>query len=100
VWTCSQCTLSFNQEYHEHFWRKNLDKVKRHLKRPLEQILMIDDNPEKLDRHYGNLIMVLPYKGNVVDTELRDILPFLHWMCTIPNVRLIEKRYWRTFQEK
>lgn len=98
VWSSSKCTLHYDHEFHDYFWRKNLDKVKRRFKRSLEQILIIDDSPKKLDRHYGNLISVLPFKGSLQDTELRDILPFLEWMRSAPNVRVIEKRDWHNFR--
>jgi TFIIF-interacting CTD phosphatase-like protein len=98
AWSRSKCTLHYDYEYEEYFWRKNLNKVKRPFSRSLEQILVIDDSPKKLDSHYGNLISVLPFEGSMQDTELRDILPFLEWIRSVPNVRVIEKRYWRNFQ--
>ncbi len=97
VWTRTQCTPHTDYKYGQYYWRKNLDKVRRRLKRPLERVLIIDDSPKKLDRHYGNLIGVLPFQGNTEDTELRDILPFLDWIRFAPNVRVIEKRAWRGF---
>jgi TFIIF-interacting CTD phosphatase-like protein len=98
VWSRSKCTLHYDHEDEEYFWRKNLDKVKRPFRRSLEQILVIDDSPKKLDRHYGNLISVLPFEGSACDTELRDILPFLEWIRSVPNVRIIEKRHWHNFR--
>ncbi len=98
VWSRSKCTLHYDHDLWEYSWRKNLDKVKRQFKRSLEHILIIDDSSKKLDRHYGNLISVLPFKGSMQDTELRDILPFLEWIRSAPNVRVIEKRNWHNFQ--
>lgn len=63
----------------------------------LKRVLMIDDSPEKLSQHYGNLMHVRPFEGDMSDTELIDIIPFLEWIADQPNFRSIEKRGWRKF---
>jgi RNA polymerase II subunit A small phosphatase-like protein len=59
---------------------------------------MIDDTPQKLERHYGNLIRVSPFEGDSSDNELRNLLPYLNWLRSFDNVRTIEKRWWRNFK--
>jgi carboxy-terminal domain RNA polymerase II polypeptide A small phosphatase len=97
VWTGSQCTARMDDEEQSVVLRKNLDKVERQLRLPLEKILILDDNPRKLYRHYGNLVPVSTFEGNPLDTDLRDILAFLQWISTVANVREVEKRHWRRF---
>lgn len=95
VWSCKRCTHHVDEETNVAYWRKDLKKVKR-LGYALERVLIIDDSQEKLVRNYGNLIPVTPFLGDPADTELPDLLPFLHWLCTVENVRTVEKRNWRT----
>lgn len=98
VWTRQRCTWHRHPEGAYDFWLKNLNKVKRCLRYPLERVLVIDDSAEKLTRHYGNLIAVRPFVGNMADTELHDLLPYLQWIRSVANVRTIDKRGWRTFR--
>lgn len=95
VWTRTRCTQCYDRDSGLYYWRKNLNKVKRVTRRPLEQILMLDDTPEKLERHYGNIVQLTSFEGNHMDTELHDILPYLNRLRIVENVRVVEKRYWR-----
>jgi RNA polymerase II subunit A small phosphatase-like protein len=97
VWFCDRCTRRFDPETQEYFYIKDLAKVKK-LGYSLEQILMIDDSPEKLSRHYGNHIRVRPFAGDRADSDLHDLLPFLNHLRTKENVRRIEKRHWRVLR--
>jgi RNA polymerase II subunit A small phosphatase-like protein len=94
VWCADRCTRRFDPETRDYFRAKDLRKVKR-LGHPLERVLIVDDSPEKIARHYGNHIRVTPFTGDDADTELRDLVPFLRRLATVPNVRTIEKRNWR-----
>ena len=96
VWARDRCTRRFNPETWQEDWIKDLRKVKRH-GYPLERILAIDDSPEKLQRHYGNHIRVMPFVGDPADCELESLLPFLDWIRSVENVRTVEKRKWRSF---
>jgi TFIIF-interacting CTD phosphatase-like protein len=95
VWSCERCTRRFDPELQEHFYAKNLSKVRK-LGFPLERVLMVDDSPEKLAQHYGNHVRVRPFTGDASDTELRDLLPFLDKLRTAENLRKVEKRHWRS----
>ncbi len=94
VWSCERCTRRLDPENQEFVWLKDLKKVRR-AGYALERVLMIDDTPAKLGRHYGNHIRVRPFEGQRDDTELRDLLPFLERLRNIENVRRVEKRHWR-----
>lgn len=94
VWARDRCTLRFNPDSVEHEWVKNLDKLKRK-GRDLNQVLMVDDTPEKLLRHYGNLVRVKSWEGDPSDKELIQLATYLTTLADVPNVRAIEKRHWR-----
>ena len=97
VWTRQRCTRRFDHETHAEYWLKDLKKVVR-LGYPLKRILVIDDSPEKLERQYGNHIRVSPFVGDPADCELDQLIPFLDYTTAIENVRLVEKRGWRTYR--
>ncbi len=61
---------------------------------------MIDDSPEKLSKHYGNLIRVTPFAGDQSDDELQLLTQYLKSLATVPNVRLVEKRGWHNIISK
>ena len=97
VWSRDRCTRRFNHETQEEYWIKDLKKAVR-AGFSLEQILVIDDSPEKLQRHYGNFIRVSPFAGEGDDEDLVQLVPFLRFMTTVQNVRIVEKRNWRSFR--
>lgn len=94
VWSRERCTMRFDPEQHDYEWAKNLDKVKRR-GYALEQVLMVDDTPAKLARHYGNLVRVRPFFGDLADRELFHLGEYLPTLAEVSNVRRIEKRFWR-----
>lgn len=94
VWSRERCTRRYDPEFQEAYYAKNLDKVCK-LGFALERILIVDDSPEKVSRHYGNHIRVLPFTGDPHDTELQKLLPYLISIRNVENVRKIEKRHWR-----
>jgi RNA polymerase II subunit A small phosphatase-like protein len=59
---------------------------------------MLDDSPKKVASHYGNHLLVQPFLGDLKDSDLRDILPFLEWLRHVDNFRSVEKRRWREFK--
>lgn len=94
VWSSERCTMRLHAETREHYWLKDLKKVRRAGYR-LERVLVLDDSPEKLERHYGNLVRVRPYLGADEDSALPRLLPFLEQIRHQPNFRRVEKRFWR-----
>jgi RNA polymerase II subunit A small phosphatase-like protein len=97
VWSRDRCTHRFDPDQQQHYWVKNLEKVKRRGYR-LERVLMIDDSREKVATHYGNHLPVQPFLGDPDDADLRDILPFMDWLRHTDNFRSVEKRRWRQFK--
>ncbi|MBB4128472.1 RNA polymerase II subunit A small phosphatase-like protein [Xanthomonas translucens] len=94
IWSRERCTMRFDPEHQDYEWAKNLGKVKRRGYR-LEQVLMVDDTPAKLAKHYGNLVRVKPFFGDLADRELFQLAEYLPTLAKAPNVRRIEKRFWR-----
>ena len=62
----------------------------------MEQTIVIDDTPEKWEKQFGNLVRVSEFLGDASDTELLGLIPYLKYLKNVPNVRLIEKRGWRS----
>lgn len=94
IWAARRCTQRFDPEWQEKYWLKNLGKVKR-LGRSLERVVAVDDTPRKYSRHYGNLVRVKPWTGDLDDDELPALLEYLRWLSTQDNVRAVDKRGWR-----
>lgn len=99
VWGAERCTLvldapdDFGRGDRFH-WRKNLCKLRRRKDFCLEHTIMLDDSPEKLDRHYGNLLRIRPFEGDPGDRELLRVMRYLLELKDAPNIRAIEKRGW------
>lgn len=79
----------------EEYYLKNLKKVK-HRGYDLAKVLIVDDSPEKVQRHYGNAIYVTPFHGSPDDSELRLLSGYLRSLHPVDDVRRIEKRNWRS----
>lgn len=94
VWSSERCTRHFDAERYCYILSKDLNKLKRRGYR-LEQVLIVDDSPEKLRRHYGNLVRIAPYTGAQVDHELSLLGQYLIQISAHDNVRTLEKRGWR-----
>lgn len=94
VWSNERCGYKYHPETGGYHSLKDLRKVKRRGYR-LERVLVLDDSPEKLQRHYGNHLRVRPFVGAEDDRELEDILSYLKLIRDVPNLRNLEKRNWR-----
>lgn len=92
VFALEQCTRRNNEYTLEPYWIKDLRKIKK--KFPLEQVIILDDSPEKLERHYGNLVRMPAWEGKPLDTALLEVIPFLERCKVLPDVRPLEKRGW------
>jgi hypothetical protein len=92
-WGRSRCTRRYDCERNEEYWLKDLKKIKR-MGHALERTIMVDDSPEKVERHYGNYVKVTPFLGDPDDRLLPDLLTYLGSLAEVPNVRVLEKREW------
>jgi TFIIF-interacting CTD phosphatase-like protein len=94
VWSSSRCVRRLNPESVAFDNLKDLRKVKRR-GYDLKRVLVVDDSPEKLQRHYGNHLRVRPFTGDPSDCELLDLLAYLNTIQCCENFRALEKRSWR-----
>jgi len=94
MWSRERCTQRLNRNIAKYYWIKDLKKVKR-LGYDLGSVIMIDDSLEKLERNYGNHILLTPYYGEKDDDELGILETYLLTLIDVLNVRKIEKRGWK-----
>jgi len=94
LWARPRCTLRYDIELQEHYWVKDLKKVRLRGYR-LEQVIVVDDTPQKHERNYGNLVQVQEYNGSSEDDELTFLSRYLEMLSTVENVRTVDKRNWR-----
>lgn len=95
LWGRERCTARRDLTFDEWFFAKDLRKVKRKGWK-LEDILIVDDEPRKVRKNYGNAIYVRPFDGDPDDRELPLLSEYLKAIRFEPNFRKIEKRGWRS----
>jgi len=95
IWCRERCTPRGENFAGEFQWIKDLKKVRKK-GWDLDRVLMVEDKPENLSRHYGNVIRISPYTGDQHDMELERLMPFLLKLKSVANVRRVEKRGWKS----
>lgn len=93
VWSRERCVRRFNPETYSDYHVKDLKKVKR-LGYSLDRILVVDDTPQKLERHYGNLIKIPEFTGDLSDECLHKLSVYLELIKDEVNFRQLDKRGW------
>ncbi|MFW2177575.1 MULTISPECIES: HAD family hydrolase [unclassified Moraxella] len=93
IFSREKCVQRMDFYRYENVYIKDLKKLKKRYS--LEQMIMIDNSPEKLARNYGNLVRVADFTGQKDDTELLNLMRYLPNLLNEPSVRTIEKRNWR-----
>jgi TFIIF-interacting CTD phosphatase-like protein len=94
VWSRSRCTMKRDYVLDTYYFEKKLDKVKNKGFR-LEQVIIVDDSPEKSRSNYGNALYIAPFEGDRGDEELKYLYEYLLRLKEVENVRAVEKRGWR-----
>lgn len=94
VWDRKRCIRRFDFTLQEEYFLKDLKKVKR-AGFDLNRVLILEDEPRKVNRHFGNAIYVKPYLGSVEDMELPKLAKYLLSISQTENFRTLEKRNWR-----
>jgi len=94
VWGRTRCTMKRDYIMDTYYYEKKLDKVKNK-GFSLEQIIIVDDSPEKARSNYGNAVYINPFEGDKEDEELKYLYDYLLQLKEVDNVRTIEKRGWR-----
>jgi RNA polymerase II subunit A small phosphatase-like protein len=96
LWARDRCTCRFDAELQDHYWVKDLRKVRR-AGFDLSRVLVVDDTPQKLERNYGNLVVVPEFTGDFADRELPGLARYLLSLAeSEEDFRNVEKRRWRT----
>ena len=95
VWGRSRCVRRYDPEQFEYFHVKDLKKIRR-LGRRLERVLIVDDTPRKVQRHFGNAVHAPPFLGDPEDDALPRLARYLISLHDVANVRILEKRGWAT----
>ncbi|MGE6220593.1 NIF family HAD-type phosphatase [Nubsella zeaxanthinifaciens] len=94
IWGRSRCSQKRDETFDNYYFEKRLDKLKKKGFR-LEQIIIVDDTPEKSRNNYGNAIYIKEFLGDPTDQELKYLYDYLLTLKDVENVRAIEKRSWR-----
>jgi len=95
LWARERCTRRYDLEFREHYWIKDLKKVRR-AGYNLNRVLFVDNTSRKLERNYGNRVVVHDFEGDLEDMELPALAKYLISIVPEPDFRAIEKRGWRT----
>lgn len=94
VWSKSRCTTKRELELDKFYNLKNLKKVKNKWF-SLENIIIVENTPIKVNQNYGNAIYVKDFKWQE-DSQLKSLSKYLINIYSTPNFRKIEKRNWRS----
>ena len=94
IWGRSKCSLKRDPTFDTLNFEKRLDKLKKKGFR-LEQIIIVDDSPQKSRTNYGNAVYIHEFTGDTRDEELQHLLEYLVSLKDVDNIRSIEKRGWR-----
>jgi TFIIF-interacting CTD phosphatase-like protein len=73
---------------------KSLERV-TNLGYSLSRVLIVDDRPETYSDNYSNGIPILPFTGDMVDSELLFIQPYLEALSLVNDIREVNKEKWR-----
>jgi RNA polymerase II subunit A small phosphatase-like protein len=96
IWGNSRCTVKRDFNLDSYYFEKRLDKLKKK-GFALEQIIIVDDSPEKSRNNYGNAVYIKEFSGDPADEELIHLHDYLLTLKNVENVRAVEKRGWRKF---
>ena len=94
VWSRDRCTPWTDPETRDTCFLKDLRKVKQK-GFDLRRVLIVEDTPGNVRRHYGNAVYVSSWTGDTADRELENLASYLVLISAAENVRSLEKRGWR-----
>jgi RNA polymerase II subunit A small phosphatase-like protein len=72
-WDVQRCVQKVDPRTNGYVYIKDLRKVQKH-GYTVNEILMIDDSPEKLQRQPGRHLHIAPFTGDVNDRALLDVI--------------------------
>ncbi len=94
VWSRKRCTLKQDLELGVSYFKKDLKKVEAQ-GYDLARTLIVEDTWVNVKEHYGNAIYISKFKGDLQDSELAILGPFLDKLSKTDDFRKIEKANWR-----
>lgn len=95
IWSREKCIIRQDEETGKLAYLKDLKKIKG-FKIPLENVLIVEDTPQAVQRHMGNLIKISKYYGLSEDAELIALAKYLISIKDVANFRELDKRGWRS----
>ncbi len=95
LWTRDRCTRRLDPDMREHYWVKDLKKVRR-VGYDLRRVLVVEDTIRKLERQYGNVVLVREFTGDPQDRELVFLAKYVLGIAARQDFRVIDKRGWRS----
>ncbi|MBD8089381.1 HAD family hydrolase [Pseudomonas fluorescens] len=100
VYSSLQCKLKVEGGYGLPFYKDLKKIIKHHPQYQLAQIIALDDKPAVYKDFYGNFLLAHEFKGDLNDRHLERVTKFLVHIADEPNVRKIEKRWFKLDQQK
>ncbi|MDT8853449.1 HAD family hydrolase [Paracoccaceae bacterium Fryx2] len=104
VWGASRTTMrrthpgdhdGFGRPLPDFHHQKRLRKLTR-FGWSIDDMLVVDDSPEKCRANFGNAIYPAPFFGDTNDDELKYLAGYLLSLRDRDRIRKIEKRGWRS----
>lgn len=81
-WAVSKCVQKVDPRSNGYVYIKDLRKAMKH-GYALDEIIMIDDSPEKLQRQPARHLCLPAFQGDPLDTELRNVIERIKSMAEI-----------------
>lgn len=100
VYSSLQCKMKVEGGYGIPFYKDLKRIVKDHPQFPLTQIIALDDKPAVYKDYYGNFLLAHEFLGDTNDRHLDRVARFLVHIALEPNVRKIEKRWFKLDQNQ
>lgn len=94
VWDRERCTERFDHFRQETYWAKDLRNIERN-GMSLDRVLIVDDEMRKMNRHYGNALLVNQFLGSPEDNELVKLDAFLAGVYQQEDLRKVPKDNWQ-----
>ena len=83
-WGASKCVQKVDPRSNSYVYVKDLRKAMKH-GYAADEIIMIDDSPEKLQRQPTRHLCLPPFTGDPLDTELLGVIERIKVMAGIPS---------------
>ncbi len=93
IWDYARCVYTPDPDTREFVFLKKLDRVVA-LGYKLEEILIVEDTPEKIRNDAENALLVAPFTGDPADDELLRLESFLRTLSHCTDFRRLEKETW------